>query len=111
MTTGMELNPNIWTTKELTLIVLYGSLYLLSLVYAIWQGCRATSQRWYWIGCAILIVAGTLSMIYAAPDAPDSGEMPRQFGLGVWSMLFGLFAAVAGIAAHLLRRLFMRPSA
>ncbi|PFH09547.1 hypothetical protein BCF11_1944 [Collimonas sp. PA-H2] len=109
MATGIQVNPDIWTTRELGLIFLYGSLYLLSLTYAIWQGCRAASQRWYWICCAILIVAGTLTMIYAVPDAPDSGEMPRQFGLGVWPMLFGLLGAVAGIAAHALRRLFMRP--
>lgn len=109
MPVSMEMNPNIWITKELILIFLYGSLYLLSLVYAIWQGCRATKQRWYWICCAILIVAGTLTMIYAAPDSPDSGEMPRQFALGVWPMLLGLLGAVAGIAAHVLRRLFMRP--
>jgi len=107
MSASLAVNPDAWSTQELFLIVLYGSMYLVSLVYAIWQGNR----RWYWIACAISIAGGTAWMVYFAPAGPADEAMPARYGAGVWLMLLGLFGSVAGLAVHMFQRMFRQPAA
>jgi hypothetical protein len=111
MTSSLAANPGSWTSQELFLIVLCGSLYLASLVYAIWQGSRRDGQRWYWIACAVSIAGGTAWMIYFALASPADGEMPQRFSAGAWFMLLGLFGSIAGLAVHLFQRIFRQPAA
>jgi hypothetical protein len=97
LTPDLADNPNAWALPELINIGLLIALYLGGLAASLWHGCRAGRARLYWIACAGLMIAGTLAMVFAAPDTPTDGEMPRQFALGTWAMLAGLGGAVAGL--------------
>ncbi|QRX84170.1 hypothetical protein [Glaciimonas sp. PAMC28666] len=108
MFSGAEANPNAWTISELIAICLCASLYFSSLLYSIWKACRSRKGRWYWIGCAGLIIVGTAGMVFAVPDSPSSGEMPRQFGLGASLMILGLLGVALAVIRHVLRRIFGR---
>lgn len=108
MLSGAEANPNAWTGVEMIFICLFASLYFSCLFFSIWKGCRSVRRRWYWITCAGLIIVGTTGMIFAVPDSPTSGEMPRQFGLGASLMMLGLLGTAIGATRGLLRRAFGR---
>ncbi|MBX9266138.1 hypothetical protein [Chromobacterium violaceum] len=69
-------------------------LYLGSLLYSLFQGWH--QRRLYWLGCALLLVAGLLLMLLAEPAASDAGEMPPGFGLGAWVAALGILATAAG---------------
>jgi Kef-type K+ transport system membrane component KefB len=93
---------------ELIAIGLVIAVYLFGLVYSIWKVFRSSGGRLYWIGCAGLLIVGTLGMIVAALAPPMDGEMPPQFGLAVWVVLLGLFGTAVPVAWGVSRRIFGR---
>ncbi len=106
MSPDASFDPNVWATWELVSIGLAGALFLCCLGVSLWMAVRADRSRLYWIASAVMIIAGTLGMIFAPESAPDSGEMPPAFGVATWVMLLGLLASVVGIVCRVLRRLF-----
>jgi len=83
---------------------LLAMLYLFGLVFSIWRSFQASWKRLYWMGCASLMIVGTLAMLFASPDSSTSGEMPQQFGLGAWVVLVGLFGVIAGVISSVFCR-------
>ncbi|HEU4843618.1 MAG TPA: hypothetical protein VFT05_05090 [Burkholderiaceae bacterium] len=104
MVTSAGVDPNSWGVPELISMGLLAMLYLFGLVFSIWRSFQASWRRLYWMGCLSLMIVGTLVMLFASVDSPTSGEMPRQFGLGVWVVLAGLFGVVAGVISSVFSR-------
>ena len=89
------MDPNTWTPLELTAISASGIVYFAGLTLAIRQGLRADKHRLYWRLCAASMFLGAIGMVFAKPTDPVSGELPEEFGLGVWMVLLGLTGIVA----------------
>ncbi|WP_419689221.1 hypothetical protein ACN22W_20720 [Burkholderia theae] len=88
-------------------IVALGTLALLYLGgagIALWR-IRAAAPRGkvYWVVCMMLLAGGAIAMGGNLSPAPNSGEMPPGFALGVEAVLLGL-AFVAGGCAWLMLR-------
>ncbi|WP_175671929.1 hypothetical protein [Burkholderia ambifaria] len=88
-------------------IVAFGTLavlYLGGAGIALWR-IRAAAPRGkvYWIVCMALLASGVIAMGGNLSPAPNSGEMPPGFALGVEAVLLGL-ALVAGGCAWLMLR-------
>lgn len=108
MVTSAE-DPNLWGVPELFSISLFVMLYLFSIAFSIWKSFRSDRKRLYWIACASLIIIGTLTMLFFAfPDSPNSGEMPPEYGLGVWIVFVGLFGVIAGVLSSIFYRFFRK---
>ncbi len=99
-------NPNAWTTGELISLGMATVLFMCCLAFSLWKALRTDRSRLYWIACAVLIIAGTLGMVFAPTSAPNTGEMPPEFGLATWVMLLGLLATFLGAVWGMLHRLF-----
>ncbi len=106
MSPDTTFDPNVWTTGDLISIGLAGTLFLCCLAFSLWKALRTDRSRPYWIACAVLIIAGTLGMFFAPASAPNTGEMPPEFGLATWVMLLGLLAIILGAAWGMLHKLF-----
>ncbi|ABC34655.1 hypothetical protein [Burkholderia thailandensis] len=80
-------------------------LYLFGLGWSL-RGALARSRgRAYWLACAALIAGGTACALLAKPSAPNSGEMPPGFGLGVLVVMLGIAGTTAGCAWQAIARL------
>lgn len=94
-----------WNISELIRIGWVAVLYFFCLFFSIWTSFQPHAKRLYWLGCASLIILGTLCALLA-PSI--NGEMPGQFAVGVWIIVIGMLAALTGILWKVVRYLLAK---
>lgn len=80
-------------------------LYLFGIGWSLRQAAKYPRGRFYWLGCAALIVAGTLSIVLVQPDLRAPGRLSAGFLAGVLVVMLGVTGTAAGCAWQAIGRL------